>query len=96
MSTLTALCGWLFVILIVCGNGGKFKSCSTSGFCQRQKASNLQHYYVDSESVKMKDDAFESLLLYRPNPNDDSLEWNMYTVNNIKNNSNVMCKQPKN
>eukprot|EP01084_Bolivina_argentea_P171636 297369_1 len=64
----------LFLVLYI-ANGSKFKSCSSSGFCQRQKTSNLQlnsGYYLDANQIQIKNNVFEAVMLNKASATDDS------------------------
>ena len=61
-----------FVISVVDGHGSKFRSCSSTGFCKRQKSLQSSDYYLDEKSIKMSGNAFEAVMLHKETPDDDS------------------------
>ncbi len=60
----------IFLCINTNSHSNKFKSCSNSGFCQRQKSSESINYYIDLNSISITNNGFECIMLYKPNPND--------------------------
>ena len=62
----------LLFIPLINGHGSKFRSCSSTGFCKRQRASESSVYHIDEKSIKMANNAFEAVMLLSEAPTDDS------------------------
>ena len=72
-NTMARSAGALLCLIIVglVRSGSKFKSCSTSGFCQRQKTLKTNAYFV-RDDVKIENDVLIGQMVHRDFPDDDS------------------------